>query len=262
MSTPNKDKVSAYIPKELFKHFKSFYTERKISMSQAVIVIFSEYFKVDYSVNHSSSSEILSKLQNLEEKLASLPSGSIDELLSKLSDLSFQLESLNSRVYALEQSKPLNEPLLELPGVNSGDIESETINELLNNASQIPEEKITMPLLDLLNNPPDETLGTSLTEQISVLPSESLVDYLPIPGIKLSELRFGLSKNRLSGIKSEKSLEEFIEWTRQNDPDHISWKFDQRLKGYVPAEELSSELESSLLKWIKENLRNTQTLKN
>lgn len=118
-------------------------------------------------------------------------------------------------------------------------------------------ENTTQNKSELLVEPSTET---KLQDQdVSEIPlnllGEPLQKISPIPGIKLSKLRFGRPEAAIAGIKRSKSVEELTEWTRKYDPDGIAWKFvESPMKGYVPVEELSSELKSKLLSWIKENI--------
>lgn len=78
---------------------------------------------------------------------------------------------------------------------------------------------------------------------------------LPISGVKLSEIRFGIGKSTLAGKKRAVSAKEFARWTVQKDPDGILWKFvELPSKGYVPDGDLPSEVKSKLLSWLAENL--------
>lgn len=85
--------------------------------------------------------------------------------------------------------------------------------------------------------------------------SEPLQEIKPIMAKTLSELRFRLAKDAVSGHKRRDSTEKFTEWTRERDPDGIAWQYvELPTKGYLPGGELSSEQKSSLLKWIEENI--------
>jgi hypothetical protein len=73
MST-NNPKVSAYIPQHIYDSFKLFCEQRGVSMSQAVAVIFAEYFGLDSSVNQKSSTSkpLVERVGLLEQELADL----------------------------------------------------------------------------------------------------------------------------------------------------------------------------------------------
>lgn len=249
MPTEN-PKVSAYIPQHIFNLFKAFYEERNLSMSQAVGLIFAEYFGVDQEVNHlGRTGLVLDRLQLLEEKVSNLLSGLGSELPDTVAELFGHLDALDKRMLALEESK--------LPSVLPGELPIESLtlpevevkDEYEQNSRpdvdyEVNQEDSNTYLLESFSNPLESLLG---------VPSDEMK---PIPGNKLSHLRFGLSKDTVSGSKRnyKNSPEKFIDWTRDKDPDGIPWKYVEfPERGYVPAEELSSELKSRLLQWISEN---------
>jgi hypothetical protein len=85
------------------------------------------------------------------------------------------------------------------------------------------------------------------------IPGNSLEGIQPISGQKLSKQRFRLSQNSVSGaIHRYENAQSFIDWTRTKDPDGIGWKkVETPVPGYIPADELSSNLRSKLLEWIR-----------
>jgi len=224
MATEN-PKVSAYVPQAIKDRLTQFREERDISESQAVTIILAEYFEMTEVVGRSPSEVggvTLAVMQAIEARLASF------------------MELVENRLATLENTTQTNS---ELPVVQEG----------------LPENnQFTDSLLGKL--PSEIPLETKLHEEdVSEVPlnllGEPLQEISPIPGIKLSKLRFGRPEAAISGIKRSKSVEELTEWTRKYDPDGIAWKFvESPTKGYVPVEELSSELKSNLLKWIKENI--------
>jgi hypothetical protein len=108
----------------------------------------------------------------------------------------------------------------------------------------------------LLNEPPVKAEETEEKNELllglqSEPTSELQEEIKPIPGTKLSKLRFGRSRDTLAGVKRKIPPQEFTEWTQNEDPDKIPWK--HTAKGYVPIGELTDEQKSSLLRWYKEN---------
>jgi len=225
MPTEN-PKVSAYVPQAIKDRLTQFRKEtNNISESQAVIRILAEYFEMTEVLSQSSNGiggVTLAALQAIELKLASF------------------MELVESRLVALENTTQNNS---ELPVVQERPPEnSQSIDSL---PSELPVEILseTKSYEQNIGEVPVNLLG------------EPLEEITPIPGLKLSLLRFGRPKNAIAGIKRSRSIEDFTEWTRQQDPDHIAWKYvENPTKGYVPAEELSSELRGKLLEWIKKNL--------
>lgn len=229
MPTDN-PKVSAYVPRHVFDKLKEFYEDRKLSMSQAVTLILSEYFEVDPSTKplHNSISQ---RLEDLERKLTQ-----VNELHSRLlSELEERVEDLTKDIH--KNPEVFSELPIELGG--------------------------ELPLLDYLvdtNQGQGELLIELPEKDFSEVPagllSDSPIEMQPISGLKLSKLRFGLSKDALAGVKRKMTLQEFTRWTKEKDPDAIAWKYvENPVKGYIPAEDLLSESKSKLLKWIKENIK-------
>jgi hypothetical protein len=87
------------------------------------------------------------------------------------------------------------------------------------------------------------------------IPGNSPEGIQPISGRKLSKQRFGLREDALSGAKKRlKTAQRLIDWTREKDPDGIAWKMvETPVPGFVPVDELSSELNDKLLTWMREN---------
>jgi hypothetical protein len=219
----NNPKVSAYIPQHIFDCFKAFYEERSISMSQAVAIIFAEYFAVDYQVDQASklpSGQILSKLQVLEEKVnifSNLPNEPISELLSRVNFLSEMVVSLKSRLDAMDQSSLSNQ--------------KEPIN---------PEK------LDILDNSQTE-LFSELLSGLNIKPLST----------KLLASRLGVHSATISHTKAKLSRDDFCVWLKSKDPDDISWidvsaSNERASKGYFPDISTPSELLSKLQIWLEQ----------
>lgn len=325
MST-NNPKVSAYIPQHIYDSFKSFYEQRRISMSQAVAVIFAEYFALDSSVDQkcSTSGLLVERVGLLEQELAALKElvqnhlqlgGMVNEKehlvvhdsslpgivcsyvaeptnvtpSEQLKDgglLETELPEIleNMEVWSAEGDLPEITPSEavgsipdqltgngNLPKTESAEIELPTVLENLEALSLgsdlpkiIPNKLVGKPQSELLENhelsenvkPETATGQKSLTYSevpLFSIPSNSLEEIQPISGQKLSKQRFRLSKNSVSGaIHRYENAQSFIDWTRTKDPDGIGWKkVETPVPGYIPADELSSNLRSKLLEWIR-----------
>jgi hypothetical protein len=298
-------------------------------MSQAVAVIFAEYFGLDLLVkqNGSTSGLLVERVGLLEQELANLRELVENHLelcdaINKKEHLVVHHSSLPEVVssdVAEPSSAPPSErlgdsglPEAELPEVlenvedwsAEGDLPEITPSELVGG---IPSELLTNSDLPGTESPEVESLEVlenveaplaagdlpeiSPSEPVSTLPSEQLenhelsenvkgetatgeeslsyseVPLFPIPGNspkeiqpisarKLSKHRFGGNEHSVAGAKKKykNSPQEFIDWTKQKDPDGIAWKMvETPVPGYVPANELSSELRDQLLTWIREN---------
>lgn len=90
MSTA-KHRIAAYLPPEIDEKFQAFKRERGVGDSQALILILSEFLKVNHEVSYSSSLDIESlKGELLGELLSELDSKFSElrnELLSELPEL-------------------------------------------------------------------------------------------------------------------------------------------------------------------------------
>lgn len=202
-------------------------------MSQAVTVIFAEYFGLEQQVDRNGISGLLTdRVALLEQEFASLKCLIETRLQGSDGLLTTQNSSLPS-----EPPKAVEVAVENNSAVTIG-LPSESPNELPNEDSNLLKEGSGLQLI-LLNEPHE------------IEPHE----VKPIPGTKLSELRFGLSPSMVSLTKSKKSIEEFTKWTKEKDPDGIAWKMvESPSKGYVPVTELPDELKTKLLQWMAERL--------
>jgi hypothetical protein len=328
MST-NNPKVSAYIPQHIYDSFKLFCEQRGVSMSQAVAVIFAEYFGLDSSVDQKSSTSglLVERVGLLEQELADLRGlvenhlklrGVIDKKEHLVVHDGSSPEAVSSDV-AESTSVTLSEPLIEggllgaelpevlenvedwsaegdLPEITPSQAVGSIPGELLKNGDLPETESPEVESPEVLENAEAPLAGGDLpeispSEAVSSLPSEPLenhellenvkgetatgqeslsyseVPLFPIPGNspeeiqpisarKLSKHRFGGSEHSVAGAKKKykNSPQKFIDWTKQKDPDGIAWKMvETPVPGYVPANELPSELRDKLLIWIRDN---------
>lgn len=224
MATEN-PKVSAYVPQAIKDRLTQFREERNISESQAVTNILAEYFEMTEVLGRSpdgAGGVTLAGMEAIEARLSSF------------------MELVESRLVALENTA-------------QNKSEPPVVQERPPESSQFTNSLPNEPLAEIL--PEIKPHEQDISEIPLNLLGEPLQGISPIPGIKLSKLRFGRPEAAIAGIKRSKSVEELTEWTRKYDPDGIAWKFvESPTKGYVPVEELSSELKSKLLSWIKENI--------
>lgn len=72
MSTDN-PKISLYVPPEIYERFREFQKEKKLSMSQAGIVILAEYFGIEKSTDSNRAGGVtLAEFKKLKEKVESI----------------------------------------------------------------------------------------------------------------------------------------------------------------------------------------------
>lgn len=254
MGTEN-PKVSAYVPQVMKDRLKEFRKEHNnISESQAVTIILAEYFQMPEVLGRSPERGViggvtLARMEALEQGLASFTKSveqrlqELGKSISKLSELRVDQGGQEAVINSQQTINQVSELLarseaiqLELHQVKDLGIDTPP-DELPVKVEQIDEkDKPALALLSELLSDPQEEIN-------------------PIPGRKLSELRFGRSKDTLAGVKRKMTIEKFTEWTREQDPDNIAWKYvESPSKGYIPVDELPSELKGRLLAWIKENI--------
>ena len=92
MPTDN-PKISLYVPQQIYDRFKTFQEERKLSMSQAGIVILAEYFGIE---------------ETIKEIIEGTTVGGIT--LSEFEQLKQRIEQLEKRV---EQNETTSKPLIK-----------------------------------------------------------------------------------------------------------------------------------------------------
>jgi hypothetical protein len=179
-----------------------------------------------------------SKIQELESKVASLELEN-KSLIEQVEKYKYDLETESNKVKELQQkeivtnSKELSNDLVTKSKNPTGLVVSNTVNN------------------DLKTDLEPNHIQPSLFGEF---PDNTDLDILPISARKLSQFRFGLSKDAFAKKKMKVTTRELIEWTRQKDPDHIAWKLAPNPKlGYVPAEELSSNLRNKLLTWMRDS---------
>jgi hypothetical protein len=236
MPTENR-RVATYLPKELDDRLKAFITERNLKGdSPALITILSEFFDVSYSVAHQVDysgfvkaeqfDDLVSKVSELSKSFEkSKESGATNLLLGKLQRLESRIESLEnvtspSQMDLLkfaDSSLPSNLPG-ELPRVEQSSSPFKLLRELVNKT----EDK-----LQIVGD--SNSQSNSLGELKQVQDISSTLE--PLTGTELA-LRFGvhekLPTNKRNLLKSEQG---FAEWTREQDPEGIGWRYDSEAKG-------------------------------
>ena len=268
MATDNR-KVSGYLPQYIFDVFENFREKRSLSTSSALITILSEYFQVDQKVDYQSSllsdNEFVSKdrFEALEGKLSELNSSLLSEL-DKLVEQRFsslRSELLNSLPKLTEPeaissvssavSEPLkSEPLIEAEAIL---VENELPSEPSDESPHL-QLKIIDPVLEKEDSKTENPIHKSTSEQSNFALSESSNSIQT----KLLAKRLNVRSETISTHKKNMPEQEFYDWLQGKDPDKISWKpVGGSLKGYskgwIPAENMSSELLSRLKEWFEAN---------
>ncbi len=231
MPTDN-PKISLYVPQQIYDRFKEFQEEQKLSMSQAGIVILAEYFGLKETIKEITEGTTiggvtLERINELEQRL--------QKLEVQLSDsVSFELALLHEKIEHIRKS-------------------GETTKEVNVEYYSVEEDEIideTKPL-EKDDKTTDKLPIPSINPQLELL-SEPLQEINPFTA-KLLGIRFGIGKTAVSVYKGKNSAQKFQEWTKGKDPDGITWIPNPEGKGYIPKDELPSELKNKLLEWIEKN---------
>jgi hypothetical protein len=181
-------------------------------------------------------------VEELTEKADELPTGNQEPeqvvTVSNVQASSLPIELLSEpRGQANDEDERLAAP----QEVNHSVLLGEPLNQISQEAEeQVLAEKRTV---DSGESKPELSLSSELLDNsISK----------PLPG-KVMAKRLAYHPDSLSKVKNRSTDEEFLALSTDKDPDHIGWKFVKKGRGYLPASELSSELQEKLLTWLKEN---------
>lgn len=199
MATDN-PRIAAYVPKVIHERIKQFKDDRELkSESQAITIALSEFFGVSQEVAYQSSSDLVQRIDALEQKLNHIKDDIRDELLSELKD-----EPLN-----LDNPEIENDPLSESQGELFIEAEEPT---------EVEVEPIASEGITVKNSEPR---GSLLGE--------------PLTASNLSR-RFGLDRNAVAKArhKHKNSPEKFQQWLQAHDPNGLKWKYREDEKLYYP----------------------------
>jgi hypothetical protein len=264
MPTEN-PKISAYVPQVVYDRFKQFQEERGLSMSQAAIEVFAEYFGINLadSSTKENTGGLLDRMLQLEQLVA---------------DLKQSYVYLSQKVDFIQSTGEL--PKFELNG-NSVDIQSKPSSNLPeeNLVSELPSiPKDELPIIKALNgqqsSPSDDSITPSkptsepsnlLSHQLEIVEStenesNNLLSNPPSePDIKINYAvlaqRLGATEGYVKNKKATSTTEEFTKWSTKKDPDKISWQSIKQGKNvyYCPVGNLSDEQKANLQDWLRKN---------
>jgi hypothetical protein len=250
MPTKNR-RVATYLPDWLIQAFDNFKSERKIGDSQALITILSDFFQVGQSVaqpvTHSSSLDNLVTQEQFQELVTRFDelskrfnSGELlgelkDELLRDNEALSRRIINLESRLADVCSSVTTieQEYKSELPS----EPESESTRALSNQLSLLVDT-----IQEQLEVKSDEVGVDSelVSELLTDLPDNSPVASTITP---LSRAEFAKRIQRSAGgvaatihhyHKKIRDPDKLIDWSRERDPDHVGWRYDEGDKRFHP----------------------------
>jgi hypothetical protein len=236
MPTTN-PKVSAYIPQHIFDRFQSFYKDKNISMSQAVAVIFAEYFEIEPEVNYSGGL-LTDRIRDLELKLSELSNSrsspvefskeGISELKSELFDALLKEAKIN----ASEVQKTLFDRLeSELKSSLLKELESRLLISSSSELSLMPNQ-LGLGLTESPILQPVNTSSKHDVKQVVVEKSPKKVDY-PNGVDILTSAQLGERINSNPQLISKQkgrckgNPEKFVAWARKKDPQGYGWKYKE-----------------------------------
>jgi hypothetical protein len=273
MPTDN-PKVSAYVPQLIKDRVTQFRQEQGISESQAVTIILAEYFGLNQLLVRSPGESAvggvtLARMEATEQTLTTLT--------QTLEDRFRQLEEAIAAINKSNSGSPVVHSVTQIPETKFaateliGSLSSIPLSELPKESEVQQGSLYTEPLLESndtqvelskeLQPKANEQTTISLVEpvqseensQLSLLgESGNKLLIKPLSG-KIMAKRLGYHPDSLSKVKTKATDEQFLALSTNRDPDHIAWKFVEKGRKYLPASELSSELQDRLLNWLKEN---------
>jgi hypothetical protein len=135
MPTQNR-RIATYLPPHIDEPFKAFKSQRDIKGdSEALIAILSEYLQVSQEVAYPSSSNLLQRIEAIEEKLGSLKGELLSELKS-LSPKTQKTESIGSSKDKLPSKPRSLQP--QTVSLFPEDSKSSTLSEPTDKLQQLP----------------------------------------------------------------------------------------------------------------------------
>lgn len=279
----NNPKVSAYIPQHIFDCLKAFYEERSISMSQAVAIIFAEYFGVNYQVDQVFLGGVIpAQIHSLEQTLSNF---------IESADRRFQ--ELEAIVKSFELS---SNPLLdqdELPIQFTSSQSGESLDEIIDSSKNeinvlipkiiqdkqyeitLPSELLSEPLIEdisgsgqigwqsansvllgeLHSGLPHKKPDQELSDELKVNENELIPSIQPLSGIQLGK-RLNVHHSAVTRYKSGKRKQSLTEWSKSVDPDGVAWEYSEEQKKYIPLSQgkPNTGLQGELLKVDSDDL--------
>lgn len=212
MPTQNR-RVATYLPPHIDEPFKAFKSQRDIKGdSEALIAILSEYLQVSQEVAYPSSSNLLQRIEAIEDRLSNLKGELLSELKSELQQP--KVENQNSKLFNSLQG--------ELPVSNNP--KSTEKRTCRSGSLGLPSE-YSVPADSRSYGLKSELLSSS-----SKLRPMSQTDLAARLQLK-NERSLG---NKKSMYKDEP--ERFAEWSKSRDPDSVAWEHHEDDRLYHPVQ--------------------------
>lgn len=253
--TTERPRIQAYLDEELYERFKKWKREHGIKKdSEALNGLLAEYFGVSQfpipNPQFSMTEEIQEYIEKRGEEWATRIKAELAEKLPSRSEIGDRVtEEINSRFEQHEfLYKKLCDPLYiaeqKLDALR--DRVGEQVSQLLDRLDT--EENVVKPIEGLaeisyafaesllpedMRSPGQLSQSEAPGFEEEDLAKDSLVDK-PLPG----ELGNNALARRLgvngSTVLKNRDKPTFEKWTRGKDPDAIAWKYDARLKLFIP----------------------------
>lgn len=210
-------------------------------MSQAVAVIFTEYFEIELQVN-SSGGLLLDRIKDLELK--------VDELMGLKNGITETQVELGKTEVSLP-SEPLNS--LEMASYKDGvviyngqgDLSELDLSSLGELKCDAVDQKDLSELSHGLPDEPFKELEVKIAGDLVNQQKLSISVPEAIGGISARELSVRLSCDNSNLGKKAKSLgKDFINWSKKKDPEGIAWEYREQDKKYYPLPASLSEGEA------------------
>lgn len=244
MPTDN-PKISLYVPQKIYDRFKEFQEEQQLSMSQAGIVILAEYFGLEETIKEITEGTTIGGVTLDSFKEVENRVNKLEIELSK--SIYFEIALLHEKIEAIRESNKEQAKRKH----KSNEIGSVVTSEGINPKNAIKTELKIVEHKNIKSSSLKDNKIKNSESQLNLLGEPQEIK--PLPATFLSEKRFGLGKDTLASYKRKHTLEELSKWTKEKDPDNITWILALDNKGYIPKDKLSSELLSKLQSWIREN---------
>jgi len=211
MPTENR-RIATYFPKDIEEKFTVFKLERGIrGDSQALLTIVSEFLGVTQGVAHSSSPDLLSRIESLEE------------VHSSSSDLLSQFQGLEKLVFQIQEDLA---QIQSVPKFLDKQESQESVQQVI---------PVVPGQLNFLEPVIESSISVDLESELrSRSPSR-------LTGSEMSK-RLGITPKQLSARRSKRTPAVFAEWLRGVDPNGIAWQYDLEKKVYFSVQSVQETL--------------------
>lgn len=217
MPTDN-PKISAYVPQIVFDKVEEFRRKRNLSMSQAAIIIFAEYFGIEQAVKEFTEGTVvggvtLNRIEEIESSVEqltlllhesnSLHSEPSSNLLSELEKVTDKMSKIEERLDQLEYWKNESTPVVKIH-----ETQLESLSKYL---SQLSKDKLNSLPSDIdKSQQGEEFLLEQKSDLLSKLPEDILSEPFNILETSIDESQLAVNNTieqstLVSGLPNEPS---------------------------------------------------------